>query len=719
MTPSFESHSQSSSSASGYWYSITSSDSCSMSGRTRTKSASSSILKSDLDDHILDNVSVAHFVEHVWGLGPAKVSKILDTQFQLPEDLLKEYLHILNNSTKQEFTLHKPFRGISRALLKSVCDHFDLPHTVLQTYFWDGNGTTYVSHESRVKFKKTSSSNAQAMVVKIKKGSHHGMLKPDLLEVCIPVDNDNNPLNPDNEDSITNAEIPTWALARAPVKFKKDRKTVTPKLDTVHEGKETGTGSGVGTEVSSLLNTDGMGNSSGFTQESGKSRNKRPGSPTLSKELRDAKKQRTMATRNISLDELKLANYALECLYAGNRHYVTGIFINGVTFRLWYYDHSGPMRTVSHDFSQPSGTANLAAVLFALSQSNMKQAGFNPYIYCLAGKLDVPIQTSTVIPLTKPWPKMKDLCYKFTEGNKEHVFAIHRYISRYRGINGRGTVAAQVRHALIGEMFSPNLYVLKMSWQFPNRKHEGEIISHLRKVLPDWHDHLPDPLFYTKITAEELAMPKYNVYNAMKDSATPPSNHIDDRDLHVIATNRYKHLWEASDIEEFKQAFIDCHYHAFQTGNVLHRDISENNLMIYLPGKTDKLEEQDVADNAEIATKKIASGPATESKSVEITEPRVRGVLNDFDMAVVLGPDGKPTTPSTGDHHITGTLPFMAGDLLMTPEDRAKFQLKYPTVPTYHLYRHDLESFFYILVWAATRYDLKRAAGCAFSRARR
>ncbi|KAH9478736.1 hypothetical protein JR316_0009196 [Psilocybe cubensis] len=76
-------------------------------------------------------------------------------------------------------------------------------------------------------------------------------------------------------------------------------------------------------------------------------------------------------------------------------------------------------------------------------------------------------------------------------------------------------------------------------------------------------------------------------------------------------------------------------------------------------------------------------------------------------MTVILGSDGKPTTPSTGDHHITGTLPFMAGDLLKTPEDRATFQLTYPTIPTYHLYRHDLESFFYILVWAATCYDLK------------
>ncbi len=39
--------------------------------------------------------------------------------------------------------------------------------------------------------------------------------------------------------------------------------------------------------------------------------------------------------------------------------------------------------------------------------------------------------------------------------------------------------------------------------------------------------------------------------------------------------------------------------------------------------------------------------------------------------------------------------PFMALDFLKTPS---------ATKPTVHLYRHDLESFFYILVWAAARY---------------
>jgi hypothetical protein len=45
--------------------------------------------------------------------------------------------------------------------------------------------------------------------------------------------------------------------------------------------------------------------------------------------------------------------------------------------------------------------------------------------------------------------------------------------------------------------------------------------------------------------------------------------------------------------------------------------------------------------------------------------------------------------------HRTGTVPFMAMELLHKN-------------PPAHLYRHDLESFFYILVWAAIHYDIPR-----------
>jgi serine/threonine protein kinase len=62
-------------------------------------------------------------------------------------------------------------------------------------------------------------------------------------------------------------------------------------------------------------------------------------------------------------------------------------------------------------------------------------------------------------------------------------------------------------------------------------------------------------------------------------------------------------------------------------------------------------------------------------------EGAVYGVLNDFDLALLLS-DEKPSTSKQR----TGTKPYMAINLLV-PE------------PPYHLYRHDLESFLYVLVF--------------------
>lgn len=76
---------------------------------------------------------------------------------------------------------------------------------------------------------------------------------------------------------------------------------------------------------------------------------------------------------------------------------------------------------------------------------------------------------------------------------------------------------------------------------------------------------------------------------------------------------------------------------------------------------------------------------------LKAAENEVKGVLNDWDMARVV---------DQLDNHLenadlrTGTLPFMALDLLKS---------------TYHshCFRHDLESMFYVLIWAALHYNLK------------
>ena len=72
-------------------------------------------------------------------------------------------------------------------------------------------------------------------------------------------------------------------------------------------------------------------------------------------------------------------------------------------------------------------------------------------------------------------------------------------------------------------------------------------------------------------------------------------------------------------------------------------------------------------------------------------EGRSKGIVNDWDMASHL--DDAGDVPLSAARHRTGTIPFMARDLLVDN-------------PPPHLYRHDLESFYYILVWAVVHFDL-------------
>ncbi len=119
---------------------------------------------------------------------------------------------------------------------------------------------------------------------------------------------------------------------------------------------------------------------------------------------------------------------------------------------------------------------------------------------------------------------------------------------------------------------------------------------------------------------------------------------------------------------------------------VLHRHISENNLMIYRPGETDRIPDE--------VSEQYFVHSGSQTPELNKAQPS-HGILNDFDMASMRRKDGSIVSDTDRHHHLTGTRPFMALDLLETPS---------ATEPTVHLYRHDLESFFYILVWAAARY---------------
>ena len=93
---------------------------------------------------------------------------------------------------------------------------------------------------------------------------------------------------------------------------------------------------------------------------------------------------------------------------------------------------------------------------------------------------------------------------------------------------------------------------------------------------------------------------------------------------------------------------IKAHRSLYLKGKILHRDISENNIIITNPEES--------------------GGFA--------------GILIDLDLAKVLG------SGRSGARHQTGTMEFMAIEVLQGID---------------HTYRHDLESFFYVLIWLCAR----------------
>ena len=93
---------------------------------------------------------------------------------------------------------------------------------------------------------------------------------------------------------------------------------------------------------------------------------------------------------------------------------------------------------------------------------------------------------------------------------------------------------------------------------------------------------------------------------------------------------------------------IKAHRSLYLKGNILHRDISKNNIIITNPDETDDFSE----------------------------------MLIDLDLAKVLG------SGRSGARHQTGTMEFMAIEVLLDID---------------HTYRHDLESFFYVLLWICAR----------------
>ncbi|KAL9100405.1 MAG: hypothetical protein Q9163_004215 [Psora crenata] len=157
------------------------------------------------------------------------------------------------------------------------------------------------------------------------------------------------------------------------------------------------------------------------------------------------------------------------------------------------------------------------------------------------------------------------------------------------------------------------------------------------------------------------------VYEAKHDSSDefPDQQYIQNRGFSnrvlaaLVISPAGRTIKEFSSIKEILTVFRDAikaHQFLLDKAQILHRDISENNIIITDPSTTNGW----------------------------------TGILIDLDLAIV-------NRDRTRAQHQTGTIEFMAIDVLRGVA---------------HTYRHNLESFFYVLLWIYARRSWEREFQC-------
>ncbi|KAA8894390.1 hypothetical protein FN846DRAFT_922999 [Sphaerosporella brunnea] len=408
------------------------------------------------------------------------------------------------------------------------------------------------------------------------------------------------------------------------------------------------------------------------------------------------------AKSNLDDTILQVANYAREVFGAQpNRRWVPAFTLCGSDLRVWRFDRAGACGSTLLDIHQhpeqflatitayaTMGAADVGFDPSILFRTDAGEVVFDPTVHLLAepeGSGDggqrggahaypyiyVPVDTSDGAPSAATPPPAAVWSAPCTSWTALSLNPDP--ISRRIAIATRGSVCWEARRRDAAPE-SPWLYVVKDQWRSYERDPEGVFLRLAGDGVPGvaryiWHSDVcvrsgPDrQLRLDDITgirpasacASTAAAP--TEYPALTKTSTNLfhtgatfCNRVHTRLLSGPVGRPLLHFGTYTNLlVSIKQA-IEAHRHMYTQHRVLHRDVSKNNILLH------------------------PSGPG--------------GFLIDFDLAIFA-----ERSRVTGASHRTGTFDFMARDVLL------------PLPNHQHTPLHDLESFFYVLLWVCIYYS--------------
>ncbi|QUC21793.1 uncharacterized protein UV8b_06034 [Ustilaginoidea virens] len=358
------------------------------------------------------------------------------------------------------------------------------------------------------------------------------------------------------------------------------------------------------------------------------------------------------------------------------RRYVHAFLLCASMMELWVFDRSGPYSSGTFDIHEEPD--KFARALVGYATMDDATLGLDVFIERKHGHQCVNLNDAsgreTSIRLGRPIVRQKAVvcrgttCFETRGGNvakfswvsdKRKLEVEQLKLAEERGVEGVARVVAHRRITTIAELregleFGEHHRFRSETVQFddlPSTSSGGK-----RKSSSD---HTSDGASGSKKLRSSSQRPKVSqkVTNTLSKH-TRPSLYTSGEDLWenriyscLVISPAGRVISDFRSIEELLAAMRDAikaHKSLYTVGNILHRDISSNNIIITKPEAADGFE----------------------------------GMLIDLDLA-----KERDSGPS-GARHQTGTMQFMAVEVLRRVD---------------HTYRHDLESFFYVLLWMCAR----------------
>ncbi|KAJ3900780.1 protein kinase [Lentinula edodes] len=353
---------------------------------------------------------------------------------------------------------------------------------------------------------------------------------------------------------------------------------------------------------------------------------------------------------------IQCASYAKEMLSNGFiRNHAIGILADDDGFRFHYYDRSKVVESEAFNILDDEWKKLFMAMVCQLNKLSSEKLGFIPNLHLdKYDHLRDPEQFSQQFANDPQGLVGAHYSFKGSDG-VVHIVVIEQVLYRAEGIIGRCSVVVEVTCICqdSGCKWNGERKIMKISFPSKSRPSEEGLIYDARSKAESSSEHWA--LNHLPKVIDSITLPYHEKETVQGRLKTHLKDKYEERVMRVTILEKLHPLSELEDPREFAQVFYDVlqiHQWLYECVGILHRDLSSGNIMFRR--KDDK----------------------------------IYGVLNDFDLSSrVADMDKGPTS-----NQRTGTRPFMSRDLLC------------PTWTGGHLYRHDLESLFYIMLCLACRY---------------